>query len=190
MFKKGMYLGNMAVVALALMAPGIAAAEWTHGGAGLKSSTKVSLAGTQAFTSSIGGASCTKVSEEVTLIPGNEGEGSMSVEPSSCTTSGGLAGCKITSVTPTLQPYNWSTNGTTVTLNGRRFDVTMHGAFCPFHVITVEGSFCYAPDASGTFGPFTIIGNHTVNNGTTGAFIANATLSGKMNASPNETYEF
>lgn len=191
MIRKITMLVGMAVAASAFSASPAAAVEWGHGEAPLGSSATVEFSGSQTYNSGVGGITCSEVKETAKLIPSSEGEGTaLGATLSSCKGNGGLAGCTITLFQPTVLPFAMNPLGKgTIGVTGKEFDVTLHGAFCPYHTIKVKGEFCYTLTKTGKLGPFSVSGSAQFYNGTTGALIGNATPSGSMNTTPNETYE-
>ena len=189
MFKRTIALAGALAIASALSLPAISAANWTDGTVNVGENAAITTSGNLSFVGGLGGTTCKEAVGKGTLEPGTTATISESVTTvSSCTTSGGLAGCKVTSVTSTNLPWTAHTNGTTLTTTAVHFDMTYHGAFCPYHELTLKGDTTITPSNSHAAGEGTAGGTVGAYNGTTGAFIQNVTGSGAGNVTPAGTY--
>ena len=204
MRKKMMILATMAASLVAFAAPSMANATgvWTDGTVPVEGEEEITFSGTAAFTG-IGGVSCASHSS-TTLTEGSTGDvDTFTVaNPAGCTTSGALAGCTVTSVESTYTkhtvegvttPTPWIAHTTTdaITITHVHIDNTLHGAFCPYHEITLTGDVIATPNNKHAASSVTLsntAGALKAYNGTTGAEIGNVTASGTLNVSPAGTY--
>ena len=189
MFKRALVLGSALAAVSALAFPALSSANWTDGTVNIESEKNISTAGNLGFSGSFGGVICSEATGTGVLEPGTTGRITSSVATiSTCTTSGGLAGCKVTSVTPTGLPWIAHTNGSTITTTDVHLDITLHGAFCPYHEITLKGATTITPNNTHAAGTGSAGGTVPAYNGTTGALIGNVNGTGNGNITPAETY--
>ena len=188
MIKRTMGFAVVAIAAGVVAVPA-ASAAWTDGTVSVGAYANVSFAGNFAIVGAFGGTSCHEGSATGTLEPGTTGTiTSFAPAVESCTTSGGLAGCTVTSVTSTNLPWTMHANGSNVTVTGFDLDITYHSAFCPYHELTLGGSFIFDLNNVHQGQTWTITGTVELRNGTTGAFIQNVTPSGTLSIAPSSTY--
>ena len=188
MFRKTMVLVGMAAAAVALYVPAVAPADWSAGTSKIETGVSVPWVGSFAFVGALGGVSCSSVHSEWTLEPGTTGK-VLSFDPTntSCTTSGGLAGCTVTAVNAT-GAWITHTNGSDITITIARLDYLNHGAFCPRHNLQLEGTTTATPNDTHAMTKVTLTGAVGAYDGTTEALIQNVTSSGTLAYPPPGPY--
>ena len=187
MLKRTMLLASFAVAAMAF--PAMASAAWTDNTVAIGANANVTFAGNAAFVGALGGTSCKEAEAAGTLEPGTNGKiTKFQPKVSSCSTSGGLAGCTVTSVTSEKLPWNANTNTEHILIEAVWIVTTYHGAFCPYHEIRLTGNVTIdvTNPHAGTAGHIT--GTLHATNNTTGANIQNVTASGTQTITPSGTY--
>ena len=181
----------MAVAAMAFVIPSIASAQWTDGTNAIPGSINVVFHGPASFTSTIGGVSCTESTSEGSAEPGTTGT-ILAFAAAGCTTSGGLAGCTVTTVKADTLPWTVHIKETKdVEITGVNITNTFHGAFCPYHEITLFGNVTATPHNSHAIDTITLgngAGGLEAFNSTTGATIAPITAAGTQTVTPANTY--
>jgi hypothetical protein len=191
MIKKTTVLAGLAVAAIALVHPAIAAAGWTDKTTALTSSAAVSFAGNASFVGELGGVNCTTATATAQLTQGSAAHvtsfGANS-RTEKCHTSGGLTFCDLHTVT--AESLNWSahTNTENVPISGVNVRDTFTGAFCPYHEIRLKGTVTATPDNPHAMKSVTLSGTLEASNATTGAYIQNVTAGGTMVVTPSGTY--
>ena len=189
MLQKLLVLAGIPVVASAMCFPAVTAANWTDSTVAVGSNAPIATTGTLGFVGGFGGILCDEASGEGFIEPGTTGTvTSNKIVSASCTSSGGLGGCKVTTTAPTGLPWAVHNTTSTVTTTGVNVDMTLHGAFCPYHEIGLKGSTTLTPSNSHAAGAGTIGGTVGAYNGTTGALIQNVTGSGEGSITPSGTY--
>ena len=87
-------------------------------------------------------------------------------------------------------PYPMNTTGERIAVSGAKFDVTFHGAFCPYHEIFIEskGELTLTPDDPHAMTKLTWSGALEARNGTTYAFLMNVEASESPKVTPSDRF--
>ena len=198
MFRKTMIFAVLVAAAVAFAAPTAATADWTDKKEKVPNKVSIAFVGQVNWNSATGGISCGEAKMELTLEPGTKGKVD-AYEPivSSCKGSGGLAGCAVTSATPSLLPWSVHTTGSTIEITTSRIETTLHGSFCPFHQLEVVGAITATPDNLEAMTTVTLSSVATSGSGGThkpaGVEVYNGTITtvamgGTMTVAPAGTY--
>ena len=192
MFRKTMVLVGMAAAAVALYVPAVAPADWSAGTSKIEVGVNVPWIGSINFSSDSGGLTCSTSHSAWTLEPGTTGTMN-TLEPtsSSCKGTGGLAGCTVTSTIATGSPWTTHTNGTAVEITAMKIDYTLHGGFCPYHEVRLEGNLAATPNDAHAMTAITLSkgsGTPEIYNGTTGSTIAAIGVTGTLSIPPAGPY--
>ena len=133
--KKLMLFASLAMAASAFAVPSTASAIWTQNHAHIQAGTNPQIhgEGTAAFTSPVGGVDCVQVTATAQLTGGSTTAQATQFNPTleSCKGTGGLAQCKITSITVENLPWTGHLNGTFITMTDVTIQNHFHGVLCP-----------------------------------------------------------
>ena len=131
--RKLLLFASLALAAGAFAAPSGASASWTLNHNHLQANAQIHGEGTWESISTIGGTHCTQVTMTMQLTGGTTTSHVTQFGPNeeTCKTTGGLAQCKITSITVENLPWTGHINGTPITLTNVTIQHHLHGVLCP-----------------------------------------------------------
>jgi hypothetical protein len=131
--------------------PAVAAAgNWTDKGVELTENRSIPLSGSWSFSGSLGGVSCSTVAAEIELEAGSTGKKKkFSPTLSSCKTTGGLAGCSISSLATENLPWGIH-RFIPRTFTRMKFRISLVGFLCPATITLTDSETTmasYTPDS-------------------------------------------
>jgi hypothetical protein len=193
---------SLAMTAAAFIGPSSASAIWTHNHVDTQQGENPVIhgEGTFAFTSQIGGIDCHQVTATVQLTGGTTTAHTTQFNPtlSTCTTTGSLAGCTITSITVENLPWVAHIEGTVINQTGFTITTHLHGFLCPttlqYHA-TTQDIVTLQPDETGLIGGHTTITSLTIGGkmlltGPNGESVGTATPSGNITLTPTSSHTY
>ena len=196
--KKLMLFASLAMAAAAFAVPSMASAVWTHNHVDTTVGQNFVIhgEGTAAFTSQIGGIDCHQTTITAQLTGGTTTAHVNQFTPNeaTCTTTGALAGCTITSITVENLPWVGHVEGTTLNQTNVKIQNHLHGFLCPSTLQLVTQAtkqVILQPDETGVVGGHTTITNLTIGGSLhiveTGG---QATAAGNVPATPLSSHTF